>query len=187
MNVLRFAPTRFCWKEAAFAVRMISSVLFVLLALSGKASADDFIFNGTVNPMTGTYLPVGSGQYNHGNGSGEDFFNNPPTFPGVEQGIFNISKGFVPYDPSSSLGCLDENTQAGITYCYNIPLFYDASDGSLLSPFPLGDVMAIYDQAGDLLALMEATYPVDAGAVQFYTGIDGAQYHKQTSPPFLIS
>ena len=177
MKVLRFALIRLCWNEATFAVRMMSSVLLVLLALSGKASADDFIFNGTVSPMTGTYLPVGGGHYNNSNpaGSAESFYETTTilatAFLGLDEGDFLISQGRVPYDPSSPQPCffLSEDT------CYNSPVFFDASDGSPLCPRPAcGTGIAIYDQAGDLLALMIANYPVDAGDVRFYSGIGGA-------------
>ncbi len=147
-----------------------------LVFLPGMARADFFVFNATTDPMTGVYIPVGSGYYNHGvfGGDGETFFifQGSPSPAGTQNGTFSAERGVpVPPNPNSSLPCV-----AYERMCLDTGQFFSASDGSSLG-FVGGPTagVSIYDASGNLLGFMQVAGfpPIGYHEVSLYVGING--------------
>jgi hypothetical protein len=175
--------TKFAREWRWFSPTWVVLVLLVLFLSPGSASADAFVFDATVNPMAGVYLPTGSGHYNYF-GSSESFMPDPVFLPGVEVGIFYFAQGYVPVNPNSTVPCV--TLQAG--YCYNTAQFFVADSGPQLTGngvFSNSEV-AIYTSGGDPLAMMYFDYGPDAVFdMLFFSGINGAPIDIAAQPRYL--
>ena len=110
-------------------------VPFVLVLLSGNAWADVFVVDATSNQIAGDYIPsVGGRHYNCNsypfNGGCEQFFNRTGGLP-VLHGEFEFASGIVPINQNATLPC--QVSLIDPSYCWNIPQFFAADDGSLLA------------------------------------------------------
>lgn len=157
------------------AFRVLAYVGLVLLP--GPAWADVFIFNATTYPMTGAYLPVGTGHYGPGGGFGEGFSSGPvgDLVPGIEIGQFTLAQGYVAKDHSNHY-CDPSNAPTDPDCILDqAESFTAAADGSNLGqPGVLADGVAIYDTAGRPLALMTFDWCCSAvGSIDLYLGAGG--------------
>jgi hypothetical protein len=159
-------------------------ILFTLVLFSGSASADTFVFDATINPMTGQYIPQGVGHYNYP-GAAESFI---PLghYPGMNDGAFLFVQGVVPVNPASPLQC---DQLGGTSSCINQAQFFLPNNGPLLGtnmslrPEPTEAWVTISDVIGDLLAFIDLTCTEDAICeMEFTSGIAGRPIDLTTLP-----
>ena len=163
---------RFAWEYGRFwqswAILALCALLF-----SGNAWADKFVFDATSSQIAGHYLPVGGGHYN----GGVEIFDVLTGGLPVLHGQFQFNAGIVPVNTNANIPCLVPLAPFDTGYCWDQPQFFAADDGSLIAPYGAGKRggVAIYDTAGDPLALMVVTCGVQASCqMNFYSGIQGA-------------
>jgi hypothetical protein len=138
---------------------------------SGSALADTFVFDATSSQIAGHYIPVGGGHYN----GGVEIFDELTGGLAVLHGQFQFNPGEVPVNPNATLPCLFPSL-VRVGFCWDSSQFLAADDGSLVAPYggQPGGGIAIYNTAGDPLALMVASCGVQAICqMNFYAGIQG--------------
>jgi len=163
--------TKSVWEYDRFTPSWAILGLFAFL-FSGSARADTFVFDATSSQIAGHYTPVGGG---HFNGGAEIFDILTGGLP-VLHGEFQFNAGIVPVNPNATIPCLVPLAPFDAGYCWDQPQFFAADDGSLIASYGAGKRggVAIYDTAGDPLALMVVSCGVQASCqMNFYSGIQG--------------
>jgi hypothetical protein len=164
--------------------RYLAFIAMVLVPAT--AHADFFIFKATTDPMTLSYLPVGSGHYNHpgasegvsgsSDASTSQFFGTT----NVEFGAVQFAQGYVPQDLNSPFPCFSLDPG----YCFNQPWFFSAQDGTALGRYTAG--LGVYDSAGNPLALFSLVCTGDVICdMSFWAGAGGNPIDLSVQPAWF--
>ena len=160
--------------------------LVTLLALAAPLKADVFIFNLTTVPMTGSYIPVGTGAFTFPDNSEafDPFGPLTPFGPNIAYGEFFISKNaIVPIEPGSLYPCTLVTLPAG---CRNIAESAQVADGGpsySAVGIGAGPYVGIYDSEGDPIAeIRVACGPDSVCDVDMITGTGGGPLPLSSLP-----